>query len=143
MNKTTYFACARFVNAGKFIDKFKSDIVTLDADFVITDDLQKMINEITKNDVALTITTGFTSFVPWTRFMGGTLYIKNNAQGKNFLKETRDYILSNREKKNTWPLDQNALCYAFESASKNMKIGDISGYPRPLTQPNIRRFIED
>lgn len=145
VNEITYFACARFVNAEKFIEKLESDIITIDADFVINNDLKKMIDAVSKNDVAVTITTGFTSFLPWTRYMGGTLYLKNNENAKYFINNVRDYILSNMDNVNSWTLDQNALCYAYEiTKAKNNKciIGDISKYPRPLSQPPIRRFIE-
>lgn len=146
VNEITYFACARFVNAEEIMEKLESDIITIDADFVINNDLQKMIDAVSRNDVAVTITTGFTSFLPWTRFMGGTLYLKNNQSAKFFVKYVRDYILSNMDKENSWTLDQNALCYAYEITNiKNTKckIGDISTYPRPLNQPAIRRFIEN
>lgn len=145
-DKTTYFACSRFLNASKFMDMFNSDIITLDADFVVTDDFRKMIVELRKHDIGVTITTGFSTLYPWTRFMGGTLYLKHNEKSRSFINHTKDYILSNSNKSNAWTLDQNALCYAYEEVKReypDIKIGDLSTIPRPLTQPNIRRFIEN
>lgn len=144
-DKITYFACSRFLNAQKFMDIFNSDIITLDADFVVTDDFRRMIMELKKHDVGITITTGFSTLYPWTRFMGGTLYLKQNDKAKTFINHAKNYILTNSNKENAWTLDQNALCFAYEKVKQEypaIKIGDLMTIPRPLTQPNIRRFIE-
>lgn len=145
-NNTTYYACARFTSASKIMEKFNSDIITLDADYLITDDLSKMINALIKNDVAVVFASGLNSMFPWTRVMGGALYIKNNEKGKEFLKIISDYIMTYISINNSWTLDQNALNFAYDEViNKNMKIklGNISEFPRPLMQPAIRRFIEN
>lgn len=145
-DNVTYYACSRFVHANAFKNWFDTDILIIDVDFLITDDLKNMIKKIENYDVALTLTEGITSMTPWTRAMGGTLYLKNNEYSEKFIEYTRSYILYGLSFEDSWILDQNALCYAQEKLSSNeeeIKVFSIPYKIRPLKQFRIRYFMEE
>lgn len=142
----TYYACSRFVHANSFKNWFNTDILIIDVDFLITDDLKNMMKKISNYDVALTLTEGITSMTPWTRAMGGTLYLNHNSRSEKFIEYTRNYILYGLSFENSWILDQNALCYAQEKLSSKddeIKIFSIPYKIRPLKQFRIRYFMEE
>lgn len=142
----TLYACARFLNAPRFMEKFDSKILIIDADYYINNDFEKYFAKLKETDISMAVSSGVKSMRPWGRYMAGSVYIDKNETGQLFLKELNSYIIENLKGKNTWTLDQNALTYAMEKIREkrpSAKYVNAYNLPRPLVQPAIRRFIEN
>ena len=141
----TLYACARFLNAPRIMEKFNSKILVIDADYYINNDFEKYFNSLSDFDISMAVSWGIKSMRPWGRYMAGSVYINNNEIGKAFLKELNSYINDKLRSEHTWTLDQNALTFAMERIRQTFpRMRFENGYklPRPLVQPSIRRYIE-
>lgn len=143
---TTYYACSRFIHADYFMDLFKKNILIFDADYSINDGFHKLFKEIEKLDVGMSVRNTRACMSPWTRYMGGSVFLKQNGKAKEFIKHLRDYILAGLNIENSWILDQNALSYASEKMLANNSEFNISNIPydlKPFKQTQIRYYIEE
>lgn len=141
----TYSACARFINANLFMEKFDTNLLILDGDMFIHNNLDSYINNMNKFDVGIAISKGITPFMPWRRFMAGNIYLKKSEKSIYFMNAARDYILKLIHQERSWTLDQNALSFAYENTIKeypNAKFENIYKYKRPVIHPPIRQLIE-
>lgn len=142
----TLYACARFLNAPRFMEKFDSKILIIDADYYINNGFEKYFAKLKETDISMAVSGGVKSMRPWGRYMAGSVYVDRNEIGQLFLKELNSYIIENLRSEHTWTLDQNALTYAMESVENKrsaMNFGNAYKFPRPLVQPSIRRFVEN
>ena len=142
----TLAACSRFLNAPRFLEKFDSRILIIDADYYINNDFDKYFAKLKETDISMAVSSGIKSVRPWIRYMAGSVYVDRNETGQLFLRKLNSYIIENLKSDNTWTLDQNALTYAMESVKElrpNVKFGNAYKFPRPLVQPAIRRLVEE
>lgn len=145
MENKTYYACARFVNANSFLNKFDTNLLIMDADLFINDDLKPYIDELKKHDLSVPLSRGIMNIYPWRRVMAGNIFVKNNPTSNKFLELTKDYIVNHLNIQNSWTLDQNALTYAYEKIFENypsVNIGNSALLNRPMNQPKIRILVE-
>lgn len=143
---TTYYACSRFIHADYFMETFNKNILVFDADYSINDSFQKMFKQIEKLDVGMSIRNTRACMSPWTRFMGGSVFFKNNDNAKRYIKHLREYILKGLSIENSWILDQNALAYASEKMLEERNDFNIENIPydlKPFKQTGIRYYIEE
>lgn len=146
IHKPTFYACSRFLHAEFFLDKFETNLLILDADYTIFDDFKAFLNKINKLDVGMSIRTTISSMSPWTRNMAGSVFIKNNDNGRKYIKYVYDYINEGLILENSWILDQNALCYGMEKVLKENKDVNIQNIPydiKPFGQTGIRNYMEE
>src|SRR5699024_7658297 len=146
IHKPTFYACSRFLHAEFFLDKFETNVLILDADYTIFDDFKAFLNKINKLDVGMSIRTTISSMSPWTRNMAGSVFIKNNDNGRKYMKYVYDYINEGLILENSWILDQNALCYGMEKVLKENKDVNIQNIPydiKPFGQTGIRNYMEE
>lgn len=151
MEKRTYYACARFLHANKIMERYESDILIMDIDLILKDDPTLYLTFLHQYDVSMPVSSGIISLCPWRRFLGGNVYLKNNLLARHFLRSVHKYISAHLDQPTSWTLDQNALCYAYETmANENpeFKFGDVNDYSRktgksrPFLQGSIRQLIE-
>ena len=143
---TTYYACSRFIHADYFMETFNKNILVFDADYSINDSFQKMFKQIEKLDVGMSIRNTRACMSLWTRFMGGSVFFKNNDNAKRYIKHLREYILKGLSIENSWILDQNALAYASEKMLEERNDFNIENIPydlKPFKQTGIRYYIEE
>lgn len=141
----TYSACARFIHANKFIEKFNSDIYIMDADCLVVGDIEPYSQNFKHNDIGIALSRSLSPLMPWKRLLAGDSYFANNELSKRFLKLTSNYILSNLNIEKAWTLDQNALTYAYEkilSESDSVSINNIYKLRRPFLHAPISGLIE-
>lgn len=142
----TFFATSRYINAEYFMDLYDSDILIMDADMFAQADPEEFIKSLKSFDVAVPFARSTPVICPWRRILAGTVYIKNNKNGRHFIRLVRDYILQHIVKEKAWTLDQNALFYAYESIIQDnldIKIGRCNDYDRPFVQvASISKLIE-
>lgn len=144
--ETTYYACSRFIHAEYFMSKFNTNILILDADYTILDDFKVFLNKINRLDVGMSIRFPMACMSPWTRNMGGSVFLKNNKQGRTYIKYVNQYIIKGLEFENSWILDQNALSYGMEIVLANHKDINIQNIPyeiKPFKQTPIRNYMEE
>lgn len=145
VNDTTYYACARFIHADYFLEKFNNEILILDADFYIIDEFDELIKKCRNYDIATSISSMALSVFPWRRFMAGMVYLGNNDVSKEYTKMITGYILNQIENAKTWTLDQNALTFGFEqirNSHPNVKFGNMTVNQPPVMHPRFRSLIE-
>lgn len=145
INETTYYACARFIHADYFLEKFNNDILILDADFYIIDELDNLLNKCRQHNIAASISSMGLSIFPWRRFMAGMIYLSNSTYSKKYSQIVTGYILDQIKNEKTWTLDQNALTYGFEVLTNkypDMKFGNLRIKNPPIMHPKFRGLVE-
>lgn len=138
----TYYACARFVSAENIMRSLNNDVLIMDADLFVFDEIDSYVEKLIQHDVAIPFSTSLMSLYPWRRIMAGNVYLKNNENAISFIHIVKNYIISHIDKENSWTLDQNALTYAYENITQNINLGDSAIYYRPMSQPALRKLIE-
>ncbi|CDZ99664.1 hypothetical protein BN1048_00590 [Jeotgalicoccus saudimassiliensis] len=144
-NITTYYACARFMHADYFLEKFENEILILDADFMFINDLDELLIKCRESDIATTSSSIGLSIFPWRRFMAGIVYLKNEEVSKEFMRGTTAYILNQYENEHTWTLDQNALSFGYyyiKEKFESFNFGDTHVNKRPFLHPDFRGNLE-
>lgn len=144
-NKTTYYACARFMHADYFLNKFNNDILILDADFYIIDELDELLKKCRQHDIATSVSSMGLSIFPWRRFMAGMVYLSNTRYSKEYSQIVTGYILNQIRNEKNWTLDQNALTYGYEIISKKypeINFGDLAIKNPPIMHPRFRGLVE-
>ncbi|WP_181884522.1 putative nucleotide-diphospho-sugar transferase [Neobacillus piezotolerans] len=145
-DKKTYYSCARFIQASNLMKHYDRDVYIMDADMSFTEDPSDYLSQINNGDVAFPFSIGVVSLCPWRRMMAGNVFIKNNAQGHEFLDLMNHYFEDNLTKPTAWTLDQNALSFVYEQSvqtNSQIRFFDISQLKkRPLGQEKIRKNIE-
>lgn len=140
----TYSACARFIHANKFMEKFNTSLYIMDADCIIVGDIEQYSKNFIKRDIGIALSRSLSPLMPWKRLLAGDSYFAKTDLSKKFLKLTSEYILSNLSEKKAWTLDQNALDYAYEKLSFDEEISIINVYKlrRPFLHAPISGLIE-
>lgn len=112
----TLFACARFYLAKFLLNLGISDLYISDIDQISKGNIDSYLLSLrnTESSVMLPISGDLFEWVPWRNFLAGNVYIKNNEDGKKFLKLLVDYSNHGLTKPKSWMLDQNALAYASQ-----------------------------
>lgn len=138
-NDITLSACARFILAKKIISDYSS-VYIMDADLSWHDTPESFFTKISTFDIAINKTNNQIAYLsPWRRYLAGNFHITKAAE--NILDDIVMYILYGLSVKNSWMLDQNAICFALENNSRN-RFAFINDFDRPFTQDNLRNVIE-
>src|SRR5699024_463489 len=91
----TLSACSRFLNAPRFLEKFDSRILIIDADYYINNDFDKYFAKLKETDISMAVSSGIKSVRPWIRYMAGSVYVDRNETGQLFLRKLNSYIIEN------------------------------------------------
>lgn len=145
VNKATYYACARFMHADYFLEKFDNDILILDADFYIIDELDDLFKKCRQHDIATSVSSMGLSVFPWRRFMAGMVFLSNTEYSKEYSRVVTAYILDQIKNKKTWTLDQNALTYGYEKITNKypeINFGNLAIKQPPIMHPRFRGLVE-
>lgn len=141
-NPKTYYACARFLHADKILDRYGTPVWIQDADLFPTGPTDVFDTRLQEVDVMLNRVKMLHGLVPWKRFLAGSVYVADSAEGRSFLSESVRYIESFLGVKASWTLDQNALDWAMEESHPKVKMADGSAIGIPLTQTAMSRYLE-
>jgi hypothetical protein len=137
-----YYACARYMRALEFVDRFQRPVWIQDVDAFPTGDIWSSVSKFEGCDVALSISTRHSQFSPWRRYLAGNVYIAMSEPARRFFKSVSNYIWNFRERESAWMLDQNALAWAFERHFGDVRILDTRAVSIPITQSALNAKIE-
>lgn len=137
----TYYACSRFMLAGNYLERYDYLVIT-DMDYEIKegasysaflDGLESYSLGVNKKE------QGLGSFFPWLKYTAGTVYVRNDSLGIEFLNKFK-WVFDNNYNGNcfNWGLDQNILYSLLEGLSMG-KLADrfinIKAIGEPFTVP--------
>jgi hypothetical protein len=149
VDKTTFYACARYLFARKISSQRDGEVLLLDIDMTLRMDPSAFLRHLREGaDGRLQVVMGggMSSLIPARRFMAGTFLVPGGEVGDEALQHIEDYILSGLSCPRSWTLDQMALAYAVErvvGARGADTLMNIEGVPRPFAQQPINRLYED
>lgn len=137
----TYYACARFMFAADYLRGYDYLLVT-DMDYEIREgaSFSGFVN-ICK-DYSLGVNKkelGLGSFFPWLKYTAGTVYVRNDGLGLEFLMRVSELFDHNYNANLfNWGLDQNILYSLFESLAEHGladRYLNIKNIKEPFTVP--------
>lgn len=149
VDKTTFYACARYLFARKIRNQRNGEILLLDIDMTLQMDPSAFLGHLREEvDGRLPVVMGGgkSSLIPARRFMAGTFLVPGGELGDEALQHIEDYILSGLACPRSWTLDQMALAYAVERVVGTRgadTVMDIGIFRRPFAQQPINRLYED
>lgn len=141
-NSITYYACARYLVAQQVMDKFETDVWIQDVDLFPVSPISDSHDRFTEFDVIVAATTGVNLLAPWRRYLAGNVFLAQSDGGRQFAASAEDYIWTFLDRHDSWMLDQNALDWAVETASRETAIGNMSALGVGLTQSVMNGSIE-
>ena len=74
----TYSACARYIHADYFLERFENNILILDADMFLIDDLKNYMTVLKDYEIGIAFSKGLVTILPWRRVMAGNVYLNNS-----------------------------------------------------------------
>lgn len=116
-DRTTFYACARYLVAMNLDRRFKGRVVILDIDMTVRSDpamfLQRL-REVSDLRLPMTIASGLQSLIPARRYMAGTFPVPKGELGERVMSSLESYIYAGLSSEVSGTLDQNALAYVAE-----------------------------
>jgi len=116
-DRTTFYACARYLVARNLDRQFKGRVVILDIDMTVRSDpgvfLQRL-REVSDLRLPIVIAGGLESLIPTRRYMAGTFPVPKGELGERVMQSLETYIYAGLSSAVSGTLDQNALAYVAE-----------------------------
>lgn len=116
-DRTTFYACVRYLVARSLNREFKGRVVILDIDMTVRSDLGEFLRrlrEVSDLRLPIVIAGGLASLIPTRRYMAGTFPVPKGEMGERVMQSLEAYIYAGLSSEVSGTLDQNALAYVAE-----------------------------
>lgn len=135
MDRTTFFACARFLALPQILEQYSS-IYAIDADLTMRVDPTAFLRSVKGLRLSVPENSGTISAVPWRRYMAGNVAANAALLETETLDDLLAYITVGLQQPQAWTLDQNALSYAIERADPGV-FRRLDDFKRPMQVSGI------
>lgn len=113
VDKSTFYACSRYIHAKYFMEKFNTNLYILDADTVFINTPYPYLDKMKSYDISIS-----TISYPKKQIIGSYSYFSKTEKSKEFLSIIRSYILDNIYN-NISNLDQKSIEHALDFFKSN------------------------
>lgn len=106
LHSTTYFACSRFINALTVMDIYQKNLLISDVNVTFNECLNQASAVMEGHDVGYYLSN---NIMPWLRHFSTEVYVKNNPEGRKYLRALGNYCVKKLQTNRYWTLDQTAM----------------------------------
>lgn len=116
-DRTTFYACARYLVAGTIAGRFGGCVLVLDIDMTLRSDPEvffQNLKRLPQPRLPIVIAGGMESLIPTRRYMAGTFPVPDGELGEWVMQSLEAYLYAGLSSAVSGTLDQNALAYVAE-----------------------------
>jgi hypothetical protein len=116
-DRTTFYACARYLVARRMAERFNGRLLVLDVDMTLRSDPRvffQHLERLPQGRLPMMIASGVATLIPTRRYMAGTFPVPEGELGEWVMQTLEAYVYAGLSSDVSGTLDQNALAYVAE-----------------------------